>query len=299
MEFLNRFAILLFLFCTISHQILFSAAPADFNSAAEKSPTEKLLQNPEYCASAKEFKDAHAFFLSESDFPLPEKTHLDLALKISKGCTGATNRFKKIYGLFKKTGVDLKKSIEAGVKFAHLSDDQANNFIEIFPQVYLKEFFDLDFWIALNVSMKLAEVTRGPIAQVKDDFTKLTRFCLSEKDLGLPIKNCAELALFLAEQSQYFPKGVSTPFIESYNYLRKDPRIQLPIGASLSLLKEVYTFGPLAPVNFKEALEYSLSSKGLNRHLRSSLSIALAISKNSNKNFPPPVIEDPTSNSKP
>ncbi len=274
--------------CLFSFKI--AAIPQDFRG--DKSPEDKLLESESYCASAKEFKQAYSFFLQEKDFPLPNQKYLSLSLEIAKGCTGAASRFSKIYSFLKISGVDLKKSIEAGIEFANKTDQQTNNFIEIFPQIYLKEFYDLDFWIALNVSLRLSDVAKGPIDQIRTDFTKITKFCLTDPLVGMPIKSCAELALFLAERSQYFPNGTADSFIEDFKFLRKDPRFGLSVQSVLKILKEVFAFGPMAPKNFKEALEYAISTKGLNLKIRNALSLSLKIARESSRDLPPPVIQE-------
>lgn len=279
-------------------QYALGKGPSDFNGVTKidsesiKMEIEKLLKKKRVLLKLKRVCKCTSLFLEERDFPLPNQTALELSLQISKGCTGSSARFKKIYSIFKATGIDFKKCIEAGIKFAYMTDSQVDNFIEIFPQAYMKDFFDLDFMLALNLATKLAQISNGPISQIRADFTEITQFCLSEKNLNLPITTCAELAVFLAEQSQYFPKGLSKLFIEEFNYLRKHPQLNLTISKSLSVLKEVFSYGPLAPLNFREGLNYSFSSPGLNKNTQSSLSLALALAKNSNKSFPPPIFEE-------
>lgn len=244
------------------------------------------------CESAKEFKAVHSFLLTEKDFPLPEKLRLDISMRAAKGCTGAARRFASIYNIFKKSGVDLKLSIEAALKFSALTDVQASNFTEIFPQIYLKEFFDLDFMNALEMSMKLAEVATGSAEFVKEDFSRISKFCLNEKSIGLPLKQCAELAFFVGSQTKYFDNGAAAPFLEMYDYLRKDTRIGLSVSDALKVLYQIFRYGPLAPGNFKEGLEYALAANGPRGKVADALKVGLALAKLSTKTLPPPTVEE-------
>src|SRR5687768_7752348 len=90
------------------------------------------------CDAAGEFKKSIEMLKQEDGLNLNEGQMIKEALMISQGCDHASVRFKEIYSLLKKSGVDLKSSFSIALQFATKSDEQTRNFLEVFKKIYLE-----------------------------------------------------------------------------------------------------------------------------------------------------------------
>lgn len=262
-------------------------------SAAEK---EQVLlwtpekTHPELCHSTKEFKEAMNFFrVKKSEINPSEGRARLLAAEIAKGCDGAAMRFAKTYTLLKKSGVDLGKCIDTSIRFSKEDDETVENFFELFQKTYLSEFFDFDYYSALQISYEISSQYKGNRKQSREDFVNVLNYCMKKEEMNLPMKTCAEISLTMARLSQHFPDGVFKPFVDLYTTLKNDKRFGVSIRVALSILMDVLPSGPTAPQNFLDAFDYALSPAGLGIDGREALQFALSMSIRSARKFPPPI----------
>jgi hypothetical protein len=241
------------------------------------------------CESFKEFQLTYEKLLSEGDLALNEERAARLALKVSRGCNGASARYFKAYEMMKKTGVALTKAVEVGLDFALLDDDRLKNFTEVFSRMYLQSVFDFDFLTAYKVSFQLSRDYEGKAADVREDFIKLVNFCSKNDKVALPLRQCAELSLKIVEHTPKFPGGLYSSFEKFYGFLRNDKRLGLSVPESLNLVPRVFAYGPKAPENFRQGLEYALSSNKITIDHVNAMNLAMRLAKQS---VPAPGVED-------
>ncbi|HEY8272228.1 MAG TPA: hypothetical protein VIG33_15160 [Pseudobdellovibrionaceae bacterium] len=258
-----------------------------------KSPQERentyLPLPPKPCESFKEFQRAYESLVSDNDLALGEEKAARLALQVSQGCNGSAQRFSKAYEMMKKTGVALTKAVEVGLDFSGLDDEHLKNFQEVFSKMYLENSFDFDFATAYRVSFQLSRDYEGKAQDVREDFTKLVKFCIQSDQAALPLRQCAELALKIVEHTPKFPGGLYSSFEKFYTFLRTDKRMGFSVLDSLNLVPRVFAYGPKAPENFKEGIEYALSSKKITIDHPNALNLALRLAKQS---LPTPTKEE-------
>lgn len=233
------------------------------------------------CESFKEFQSAYEALLKDGDLSLGEEKAARLALQISRGCNGSSARFFKAYEMMKTTGVALTKAVEVGLEFASLDDDRLKNFNEVFARMYLQNTFDFDFATAYKVSFQLSRDYEGKAQDVREDFIKLVKFCTQNDKAALPLRQCAELALQIVEHTSKFPGGLYTSFESFYTFLRTDKRMSLSVLEALNLVPKVFAYGPKAPENFRQAVEYALGSSKINIDRKNAMNLALRLAKQS------------------
>lgn len=246
-------------------------------------------EKPKPCESFKEFQTAYEGLLKDGDLALSEERAARVSLQISHGCNGSANRFFKAYEMMKKTGVALTKAVEVGLDFANLDDERLKNFNEVFSKMYLENYFDFDFTTAYKVSFQLSRDYEGKAQDVREDFTKLVKFCTQNDKAALPLRQCAELALKIVDHTPKFPGGLYSSFEKFYTFLRADKRMGLSVIDSLNLVPKVFAYGPKAPENFQQAMEYALSSNKITIDHTNAMNLALRLAKQS---LPDPSKED-------
>lgn len=242
-------------------------------------PPEQQEKGPTHCDSFKEFKEAYELLLKDGDLALGEERAARLALRISRGCNGAAQRFFKSYQMMKKTGVALTKAVEVGMEFSLLDDERLKNFNEVFAKMYLENYFDFDFATAYHVSFELSRDYDGKAQDVREDFIKLVKFCTSNDKAALPLRQCAELALKLVSHTPKFPGGLYPHFEKFYTLLRTDKRIGLSVMDAMNLIPKVFAYGPKAPENFRQGLDYATGSRKITIDHKNSIHLALRLAK--------------------
>jgi hypothetical protein len=246
--------------------------------------------HPELCHSTKEFKEALNFFrVKKSEINPSEGRARLLAAEIAKGCDGAAMRFAKTYTLLKKSGVDIGKCIDTAIRFSKEDDETVENFFELFHKTYLSEFFDFDYYSALQISYEISSQYKGNRKQSREDFVNVLNYCNKKDEMNLPMKTCAEVSLAMARLSQHYPDGVFKPFVDLFTTLKNDKRFGVSIRVALSILLDVLPNGPTAPQNFLDAFDYALSTAGLGVDGREALQFALSMSIRSARVLPPPI----------
>ncbi|MGZ3824488.1 MAG: hypothetical protein ACXVCR_05990 [Bdellovibrio sp.] len=264
-----------------------------FSSAALTAPSDpgpKLPDNYVACKSAEEFEKSIAYFRSEKSLGLNDKQIVTWSLVIAKGCSGASERFKKVFDLFTKSGVDLRKTVELAASFSKKTAEQTNAFAGLFKVFFLDNYFDLDFMTAYELSVKLSE-NPAKSEFARRDFEKLYKFCTGQDKLMLPFKACAQYSLNLLKHYDLYPEGIFPFFESSVMFLTSKTGAVLNIKEAMEITQEILAYGPLAPETFKRGYNYSVDKKGLDTSFKQGMKVGLELAKISLKELNPEVAD--------
>ncbi len=268
------------IFTWICYVLWISTASASPWSVDETPVKEQDIKT---CDSFESFQGSVQFLSKDKDLSLSDTQVVQIALQISKNCTGAAKRFETAYSMMKSSGVDLKKAIKIGVEFSAVSDAQVQNFVDVFKGVYLENYFNFDFPLAYNVANELSKKAKeGSVEVIRKDFVSMLKFCMEKQNLNLPLNFCSTMALKLCDDSYLFPKtGAFPDFVTFFNFTRNEPSFGLSIKDALTLALEVLAYGPKSIPNFTKTFQYSTDKKGLNLNAKASLKLSLEIAKQS------------------
>ncbi|MBI2711322.1 MAG: hypothetical protein HYX41_00460 [Bdellovibrio sp.] len=223
------------------------------------------------CSFAREYITTLEYFRGHADFKVPEKNARELALQVSKGCTGAAQRFIKVTSRLTATGVPADASIQVGVRFATRSDWEAETFLTVFLKAYAQDYLDL----TLNDSLKLATALtlefQGDIENVRKDFEKTVRFCVQESEMALSRPTCAALATRIAKGGEAFSGGVADAFIEMTRFLESEKGPHLNRSEAVALAEKLLQGGKESSKNLVLAYRYAVSTQGLGLPIQDAL----------------------------
>lgn len=245
---------------------------------APSDPGPKLPENHVACKSAEEFESSVEYLRSEKDLGLNDKQVVTWSLVIARGCSGATGRFKKVFDLFTKSGVDMRKTVELASSFSKKTDEQTNAFAGLFKTFFLENYFDLDFMTAYELSVKLSE-NPAKSEFARKDFERLYKFCTGPDQLMLPFKACAKYSLNLLKHYDLYPEGIYPFFESAIHFLTMKSGPVLNVKEALEVTEEILAYGPLAPDTFKRSYSYSIDKKGLDTSSKQGMKIALELAK--------------------
>ncbi len=269
----------------------FSLAHGAPDNSLYNGPTKEFFKKDETtfitCKSTDEFKKAVEFLSKETDLSLSETAMVEHAYDISKGCTGAAERFTELYQLLKKSGVDLGESFKLAKIFSRLESERALSFKEIFKKTFLENYLNLDFKNAFDLSLSLSKDYKGSPENIKNDFVSMTQFCLSEKEMSLDYKTCTELIIQITKSTEMYKNGVFADFKKLYDFLRNDKRLGLSIQSSIKIIPQILKNGPQAVTNFTNAFNYSVNESPVKLNENQALKLALSLSDLSFKEAPP------------
>lgn len=236
------------------------------------------------CLSAREYITTVRFLRSNKAFGLQEKQIQSYADKVSLGCSGASQRFIQVIKLLTKMGIDSNTSMKNALHFASKDEKFTEVFIEIFRQAYDPKRLDLDVLNAMKISLKLTAEFSGNPETALADYKKLVTFCLEKKSMDLPTPKCAFLAMDIASLNQEFDKPVAEPFIALMTFLQEESKgPKLDRNAALKIAQDVIKYGPIAPENFINGYEFSISKNGLSRGLNDAISFGKLMAQRSSK----------------
>lgn len=255
---------------------VFSFSLATFGAPSDQGP--KLPENRIACKSAEEFENSVKYLRSEKSLGLNDRQVVTWSLVIAKGCSGSAGRFKKVFDLFTKSGVDLRKTVELAASFSKKTEEQTNAFAGLFKTFFLENYFDLDFMTAYELSVKLSE-NPAKSEFARKDFERLYKFCTGQDQLMLPFKSCTRYSLNLLKHYDLYPEGIFPFFENSVQFLTMKTGAVLNIKEALEITEEILAYGPLAPDTFKRAYNYSVDKKGLDASAKQGMKIALELAK--------------------
>lgn len=243
---------------------------------------------PTTCLSSREFVTTVNYLRERKDLGLQKKSIVDIADKVSKGCSGASQRFINIVKVLSKVGIDSASAVKSALKFAEKEDQVTEAFINTFKKAYSPDFLDLDALNAMRISLELSANFQGDPKKAKEDFEKLAHFCKNKKSLDLPLPRCSQLALDITKKGEKFDSNIAEPFIKLVNFLLKDGKgPKQSIGDALKTAEELISYGPTSNKNFQEAYIFAIDKKGLAYTELDAIKFAKVMAKRSLKSESP------------
>ena len=295
-----------FLFTLLFHTagLAESASPPDLGAAPTTSPNinvksdaistsstvptlvanEPATSAPEIwntCNSFDVFQKTVSYLKDQKELPFSTQQIYNAALEINKGCNGADRRFRRVFEMLNKSGVETKKCYDLALDFSKMSDQKTDNFMVLFKGLFLESKFNLDFMTAFKVSLQLSAGLPGRWEKIRLDFEQFQKFCTDASKLDLPIAVCAQWTLNLIKQEEKFPLGIYESFEKINTFLTTNKGPQLNVRDRLVLITEVLNYGPTAPENFKKALLWMNTLNGDGIDPAKAHRFALQIAKNS------------------
>jgi hypothetical protein len=235
------------------------------------------------CESTKEYITTLNFLRKSDKYQIKEADARKIAIQISKGCSGAAQRFINIVSLLSNASVDTSSSIKIAREVALKGEKVNRAFIGVFRRSYRSSDFDLSAKDSLQLARELSLDFKGDIGVSITNFDKFSEFCLSYKGLDLPKKECANMVKELVQVGDSFRVPIAPAYMEIFNFLVDRDEVNLPLYKALKLSKQTITYGPTAVKNFKDAYHFAIHQKGLNKGRKQAISFALLMAKNSLK----------------
>jgi len=288
-----KFAILLLIFLLV---VPLATKAEDSAKAKNQAAQQAALQaaTDKLCHSTKEYIKALQFLRNTKELTFREPVARKIAHDVSKGCDGAAERFSMVILLLKNIGLSDRRSLAMALEFAGQSPEVQRNFVEIFTNAFLSEFFDYDYPHALKLAIELSKDYTGDPKIVREDFLRLVRFCKEStgpNNLDLPIRLCADYVAKIAHSSQFYPGGIAQIFLDFFSKLRDSKDYLLDIRGTLRVAEAVLRSGPTAVENFTEAFDFGRQDLALDK--QNSLQFAMDLSSRSYVGQSPPVMQFP------
>lgn len=248
------------------------------------------IDNTKFCSSALEFKNSFNFLIEHKELNITEPQAIKTALKIAENCTGAFERFEKVYLILQKSGVELNKTVSIALEFSSYDNERAKNFYVLFQKLFLENYLDLDFSTSFQLSKELSKDYKGDPVKLRDDFVGIVDFCRNQSELAINKKLCLELASNLVKSTELYPKGLLQDFKTFLDYVQSHKRLGFDLKQNLNLAIRVLSKGPAAFLNFKQAFEFAINPDSkLNISELQAYQLALTLSDLSiNKNYTDP-----------
>lgn len=242
---------------------------------------DKSVQPVTTCDSAQEFIVTFEFLRDKGDLAGGGDNALEVAKKVSKGCTGSAKRFINTANLLIKAEIDYKTVLQVASEMALKSDTTASAFFDIFERTYMSSYLDLDAYSSLKIANNLTTLYKGDTSYVADDYSRIVDFCLAKEGMQLPKPRCAKMGALFSSFGQKHKKSVYSQFVAMYQYLQSLKPDQLSIEESLEVMERVLVVNEKAFENFKLAFEYAIKDSGLKGTKKDALKIGLEMAKNS------------------
>lgn len=259
-----------------------------YDNAVDKFAEQRKAAKEKLCDSTDAYIKTLKFLRENKDFHFNEEAARKISEQVSKGCTGAAERFSQVLILLKTVGLSEKKALEVALEFVFSSPEVQKNFIEVFTKSFLSEFFDYEFPKAMKLALELSKDYQGNPENLRKDFIALVKYCKSKKGLDLPISKCAAYAVPVAKLSQYYDHGVSQDFISLYEELRFNKQYNLDVKKAMEVAPRILQSGPKAKSNFETAYEFAV--KDLEFDQKNALAFGLSLSDRSYLGEQPPIM---------
>jgi hypothetical protein len=278
----------LFVLCVLIFAMKVQAQSVYDQAADQFAPMRKAAKE-KLCDSTDAYIKTLKFLRESKDFHFNEEAARKIAAQVSKGCTGAAERFSQVLVLLKTVGLSEKKSLEVALEFVFSTPDVQKNFVEIFSKSFLAEFFDYEFPKAMKLALELSKGYEGDPAILREDFISMIKYCKDKKGLDLPLSQCANYAVIVAKLSQYHDKGIATDFVSLYETLRFKKDFNFDVKKAMELTPRILQNGPKAKDNFFSAYEFAL--KDLEYDRRQAVLFALELADRSFVGEKPPLLQ--------
>ncbi len=215
------------------------------------------------CESTKEYITVFRYLEDQKAFALKKDDMMKIADNVSKGCSGAAKRFIDVNELLIKSGVETGDAMKLGMKFSDKSDVNAEAFMTVFKETFLKEYLDLDMKDSIEFALKLSLETLGDQKLIQNDFQKIVKFCMSQSGLDLSGPKCSELAKKVVLSGTKFQMEMSPIFLGHYDFMTDKAGADLPTYKALEISLKLIESGPKSLENFKDAYRFASSKTGL------------------------------------
>lgn len=236
------------------------------------------------CKSSREYITTLEYLRDKKAFALSEAQSREIAQKVSGGCTDASKRFIETTELLVKAEMDSRKVFDYSLKMALTSNEASQTFQKIFKEAFVQDLLDLDLLVALDTAYQLSHDFSGSYSDLSNDFNFLVRFCVDQKSLGLPLKECAQFATRIARIGSEIKAPVSETFRKGFEFLVRPEKSNLPTVDALRTLERILPFGAQGLENFTQAYDYATSEKGLAMPVKQGVDFALLLTtKTKNK----------------
>ena len=229
------------------------------------------------CKSSREYITTLEYLRDKKAFALSEAQSKEMALKVSGGCTDASKRFIETTDLLVKAEMDSRKVFDYSLKMALASNEASQTFQKVFKESFVQDLLDLDLFVALDTAYQLSFDFSGNYSDLSNDFNYLVRFCVDQKSLGLPIKECAQFATRIARIGSQIRSPVSETFRKGFEFLTRPDKSNLPTVDALKTLERILPFGGQGLENFTQAYDYATSEKGLALPIKQGIEFALVL----------------------
>ncbi len=229
------------------------------------------------CKSSREYITTLEYLRDKKAFALSETQSREIAQKVSGGCTDASKRFIETTELLIKAEMDSRKVFDYSLKMALTSNEASLTFQKVFKESFVQDLLDLDLLVALETAYQLSHDFSGSYSDLSNDFNFLVRFCVDQKSLGLPLKECAGFATRIARIGSQIKSPVSDNFRKGFDFLTRPDKVNLPTVDALKTLEKILPFGAQGLENFTQAYEYATSEKGLAMPIKQGIDFSLVL----------------------
>ena len=260
-----------------------------YDQAADQFVSQRNSAETKLCDSTDAYVKTLKFIREAKDFNFNEKAARAIAAQVSKGCTGAAERFTQVLVLLKTVGLSEKKALEIALEFVFSSPEIQKNFIEVFSKSFLAEFFDYEFPKAMKLALELSRDYHGDPTVLRADFISLIKYCKDKKGLDLPLSQCANYAVIVAKLSQYHEKGIAQEFTTLFEQLRFRKDMNFDVKKAMELTPRILQNGPKAKNNFFTAYEFAIKDHEYDR--QKAVAFALEMADRSYSGEQPPILQ--------
>lgn len=240
---------------------------------------------PQYCQSAAELKKIHKFLKAQPDIALSDQQILNLSVQVADHCSGASDRFEKVYRRLSQAGVAIPKTIEVALEFSEKSEIQVKLFTESFKLLFLEKKYDLSFYDSYQWARAYASAPETQQKTLGEDLKFLLQFCLEDKKDLLPLPLCRDFTLSLLEVATKEHRGsIKEDFKKLLSFLTDHQGPKYPIEKSLEISLEVLKLGAGATKQFIETFQFARSKNGLSLSPEQSYKLTYHSAQSSQKN---------------
>ena len=265
-----KFTIIVGVFFNLTHVAIASKIPNN------------LITQKDQCLSTREYITTFHFLKKNKDFGLSQEEINLTAHKVSKGCTGSSQRFINVLKVLTKMGIDTRSSIDYALNFTDKTDDYTQVFIEVFRRSYDPKYLNLDALTSLKMSLRLSKDYKGILKNSESDFKKLVEFCLKEEILKLSNPSCGQLSAKIAALGESFEDPLAKYYIEIVKFLQEDKvGPKLDKNQTLNYAEKIITNGPQAVENFIQAYKFATNKKKLGYTDKQALTFSLTLAESS------------------
>lgn len=232
------------------------------------------------CESTKEYITAIEFLRDKSEMAAPEAEAQKMAFEVSRGCTGAANRFIRIAKLLVRSHFTPKNAIESANKFVLKTDLEADAFVEVFLQAFAKENLDMDVMSSAEIAHSLSNEFLGDAKIASSDFKSISLYCIENKDILKYNKfDCGMLAQKISKKGQNSGQSLSKSFENLYEFLISQRGPRLNIESAIKITEEVLAVSGKAAENYIQGYKYAISRDGLKLTSPNALEFAMKMAK--------------------